>query len=313
MSKEKGKEKSCNENENNKTDSPHENTLNIIDPVSKLNSSSRLTTEVVLQLFGPKIGPVVSDHSCVYQRKSGRLYAGKNAACFYSNLFGFEHRFMIQWIRVREIKVDKSNNGVRVVAYDDSKDGKFGSHADSLSGGQEYVFKSFANRDEVLSILLHLHGKAVSKVLGVSSNGLSAYDKGTRSPKQRRKKKGKNIHASISNLEDIEHILLDLPTSPNAHYVKENHISNKVEEADDSEKIQPQEKEAIININENQSNLSPDEDFDALWLHMKSCKEPTFQEVALNVSLSKQFFSPNKTVIILISSRSKKFEKRNFQ
>ena len=58
------------------------------------------TTETVRNLFGPNISPIVSTYKCSHQRISGRLYIASNALCFYSNIFGFEKKFLIRIVDI---------------------------------------------------------------------------------------------------------------------------------------------------------------------------------------------------------------------
>jgi len=57
--------------------------------------ASLYETEIVRGLFGPSIEPVLSSHTCSHNIHTGRLYIASNALCFYSNIFGFEHRLLI--------------------------------------------------------------------------------------------------------------------------------------------------------------------------------------------------------------------------
>lgn len=107
--------------------------------------AERSSTEIVYSLFGPSVGLCWGDFSCSHHRQRGRLYASSNAIAFFSNLFGFEQRLCLQLADVVEIKAVRTT-----------------SVCITTSEGEQYIFKSFSNRELVVALLLQLKQKTRS-------------------------------------------------------------------------------------------------------------------------------------------------------
>jgi len=228
----------------------------------RLNSSSQLTTEIVFQLFGHSVGSVISDHSCSYQRKSGRLYIGQNAACFYSNLFGFEHHFMIQWSQVQEIKLGKTTSiCILAMGHYDEETKTIQSNVDKDSSLVQHIFKGFTNRDEAMTIMQNLHEGSSPKTVRSNKSALKRKEESLSNEKE--------TDLSHFNDKSIEKIR-GLET--NDQNVPENN-QTKREKSD---------------ISSNVENGSPmkqtTKSLGDLWLQMMNCTDTSFKEIALNVS-----------------------------
>lgn len=269
--------------------------LSTITPVPEITSSSQLNVQAILELFGPKVGPISSDYSCSFQLKSGRLYVGKHAACFYSNLFGFEHRFMIQWINVCGIKPEKTNGiciqTISSIYPDETEMGM--NTEDSMEKCEQHVFKGLANRDEVMSILLNFHRRAVSKASGNKCSGSDPIDVDIQIPTSisfGRKLEEGNVNSSTSGLEDVVRTLFNLPSNSDSVSVKDQAGDVKFD------RRKKQRVESSMKKESRSSNDNKEDNFEELWSHMENSTDPSFKEVALNVS-DKMFTS----VLIVIS------------
>ncbi|KAL7438040.1 hypothetical protein ACHAXM_005972 [Skeletonema potamos] len=131
---------------------------------SSSSSKQMYTTEFIKALFGDA-GVVVGDFSCSYQRQAGRLYVSTDAVFFYSNLFGFEKRIKIDYKHALEIDLVRTTS-VFIKTIDD-----------------EFIFRSFENRQSVLELIKTFHSKISS-----SSTKLTA-----------------DVQSTIINLEDTKH------------------------------------------------------------------------------------------------------------
>jgi len=114
------------------------------DPTMSARSSSTkqaYTTEIVKALFGDgdssPIGDVVDDFSCSFQRQAGRLYVSTEGLFFFSNLFGFEKKIRINYKQALGITIARTTS-LSVTTME----------------GEEFVFRSFENRENVLNIIL---------------------------------------------------------------------------------------------------------------------------------------------------------------
>jgi len=92
----------------------------------------------VKALFGGRsVGDVVQDFSCSFQRQAGRLYVSTEGLFFYSNLFGFEKKIRINYEQAINIgKIRSTSLSIKTIAE------------------EEYIFRSFDNRNLVLSIIM---------------------------------------------------------------------------------------------------------------------------------------------------------------
>jgi hypothetical protein len=107
------------------------------------SSKQMYTTEFIKALFGDS-GVVVGDFSCSYQRQAGRLYVSTDAVFFYSNLFGFEKRVKIDYKHVLEIDFIRSTSVF------------------IKTSNEEFVFRSFEDRDSVLELIKAFFSKISS-------------------------------------------------------------------------------------------------------------------------------------------------------
>ena len=102
--------------------------------------AEQTSTEILRSLFpGASVGLCWGDFSCSHYRQRGRLYAASNAIAFFSNLFGFERRICLQLDDVTDIKAIRTTS-VQITTVE----------------GEQYIFKSFANRELVVLLLLQL-------------------------------------------------------------------------------------------------------------------------------------------------------------
>ena len=107
-----------------------------------MNSKQAYTTEIVKALFGSSVGDVVNDFSCSYQRQAGRLYVSTEGLFFYSNLFGFEKKVRILYKSTTTItKIRTTSLLVKTID----------------ASGEDYIFRSFENREYVLEIIFTYH------------------------------------------------------------------------------------------------------------------------------------------------------------
>lgn len=114
-------------------------------PLELLSTEELYTTEIVRAMFGPSVGAVVGDFSCLHKRNSGRLYLSTTALCYYSNLFGSETKVLLRLLEVFEVSRTK-NSGILVKATNMS----------------EYSFRSFKDRDKVYHAILRLRADTVN-------------------------------------------------------------------------------------------------------------------------------------------------------
>lgn len=99
----------------------------------------RPSTEIVHSLFGKSVGRCWGDFFCSHYRQRGRLYAASNAICYFSNLFGFERRICLQLDDVTDIQQFRSTS-IQITTVE----------------GEQYIFKSFENRELVTLLLQQL-------------------------------------------------------------------------------------------------------------------------------------------------------------
>lgn len=115
-----------------------------MDQSSVLASGSKqaYTTEIVKALGGPT-GDVVQDVTCSYHRQLGRCYISTDGLFFYSNLFGFERRIRINYDQILIIqKIRTTSLIVKTV------------------DGEEYIFRSFEDREHLLKTIRRYHSNA---------------------------------------------------------------------------------------------------------------------------------------------------------
>lgn len=116
----------------------------VMDQSSVLASGSKqaYTTEIVKALGGPT-GDVVQDVTCSYHRQLGRCYISTDGLFFYSNLFGFERRIRINYDQILIIqKIRTTSLIVKTV------------------DGEEYIFRSFEDREHLLKTIRRYHSNA---------------------------------------------------------------------------------------------------------------------------------------------------------
>lgn len=116
----------------------------VMDQSSVLASVSKqaYTTEIVKALGGPT-GDVVQDVTCSYHRQLGRCYISTDGLFFYSNLFGFERRIRINYDQILIIqKIRTTSLIVKTV------------------DGEEYIFRSFEDREHLLKTIRRYHSNA---------------------------------------------------------------------------------------------------------------------------------------------------------
>lgn len=117
-------------------------------------ASNAYKTEIVRSLFqeldAVSLGSVCADFACAHGSYStGRMYICTNGVCFYSNLFGFEKKLYVLWRDIVHVQMYRASSVLIVMRRRIDDDGN--NYDDD--NHDEYVFKSFANRDEVLESL----------------------------------------------------------------------------------------------------------------------------------------------------------------
>jgi len=110
-------------------------------PLEDLNNY----TQIVHSMFGESVGTCYGSFSCGCNRQQGRLYVACKAIMFYSNLFGFERRLCMYHSEVTEIKIHRATS-IWVSTMD----------------GEDFVFKSFTDRERVIALIQRLMTTAQS-------------------------------------------------------------------------------------------------------------------------------------------------------
>ena len=96
-----------------------------------------------VKALGGPTGDVVQDVTCSFQRQLGRLYVSTDGIFFYSNLFGFERKIRINYEQILVVtKTRTTSLLVKTVV------------------GEEYIFRSFDDRELLLEIILRYHPNA---------------------------------------------------------------------------------------------------------------------------------------------------------
>lgn len=96
-----------------------------------------------VKALGGPTGDVVQDVTCSFQRQLGRLYVSTNGIFFYSNLFGFERRIRINYDQILAVTTIRTTS-LLVKTLE----------------AEEYVFRSFDNREFLLETILRYHSNA---------------------------------------------------------------------------------------------------------------------------------------------------------
>jgi len=130
------------------------------------------TSEIVRSLFGSAVGPVKYHCTCQHPHRHlvGKLYIGTSGIAFYSNLFGIEHKALINYQRVAGIGPFRNTGiSVRITAKLDGEKAIQNVRASSLETTLEYRFRSLPNRKEVLLVLRDLIQRDTGKVLELTT------------------------------------------------------------------------------------------------------------------------------------------------
>lgn len=106
------------------------------------------SSKLVRELFGPEVGRCHGDFSCSHNRIPGRLYATSNAILYYTSFLGFERRTYMNYQDIVEMELFRTTS-IRI----------------STAEGEQYVFKSFENRKEVLRLLRSLEMIATTSLM----------------------------------------------------------------------------------------------------------------------------------------------------
>jgi len=118
--------------------------------------------EVVQNLFGSNVGPVLSSNRCSHERISGRLYVASNALCFYSNILGFERKLMIRVVDITFAGLTRSTS----IVIRSKKSARINSENTALENQighvfeEEHVFRSFRDREALLQVLIAIVSKS---------------------------------------------------------------------------------------------------------------------------------------------------------
>jgi hypothetical protein len=101
--------------------------------------SSTAATRTIQTLFGADFGPCWGEFSCSHGRIRGNLYAVTNGILFFSSLLGFERRLCLQFTDISAIVLHRTTSiRIEIADYDN------------------YIFRSFHDREKVLQLLIRL-------------------------------------------------------------------------------------------------------------------------------------------------------------
>lgn len=99
-------------------------------------STLEVSTDIVKALFGASVGRCYGDFFCTFSRIRGRLYASSTSVLFYNNLLGFEKRICLPYTEIDAMELCRTTS-IRI----------------SMLDGEEYIFRSFVDREKVLHVL----------------------------------------------------------------------------------------------------------------------------------------------------------------
>lgn len=204
--------------------------------------AERSSTEIVHSLFGPSVGLCWGDFSCSHHRQRGRLYASSNVIAFFSNLFGFEQRLCLQLTDVAEIKPYRSTS-VSITTVE----------------GEQYIFKSFSDRELVVALISQLKQKTRSEDEPMLNDSImsQSYADDTR--------------LEIENTASAQHASEEAPEESSSPLDKdgENETSSDADSVADSVHM---------------DRSSPDANPQNAWEDAKHANDPPYSETALDVS-----------------------------
>ena len=203
--------------------------------------AERSSTEIVHSLFGPSVGLCWGDFSCSHHRQRGRLYASSNVIAFFSNLFGFEQRLCLQLADVAEIKPYRSTS-VSITTLE----------------GEQYIFKSFSDRELVVALILQLKQKT------------------------RLEEDEPMLNDPIMSQSYVDDSRLDM-SKENA--ASEHHASEEAPEESSSPPGKEGENETSSDDDSmHMDRSSPEADPQTAWEDAKQANDPPYNETTLDVS-----------------------------
>jgi hypothetical protein len=240
----------------------------------------RPSTEIVHSLFGVAVGRCWGDFSCSHYRQRGRLYAASNAIGFFSNLFGFERRICLHLDDVSDIKAFRTTS-IQVTTTE----------------GEQYIFKSFQNRELVVLLLLqlkqgHSNGSTRQRTGSDDENGErlapleTSVDMSMDSTSEQVDETAKRQQDSATGLETISLTVEegDEPQSPANESESETVTTDAAVALIVPPVIPPDEPEAPMQNNlENSTEILPEVVSLEQWENAKNAKEPPFNEISVDV------------------------------
>lgn len=237
--------------------------------------AERPSTEIVHTLFGNAVGRCWGDFSCSHYRQRGRLYAASNAIGFYSNLFSFERRICLHLDDVSDIQAFRTTS-IQVTTVE----------------GEQYIFKSFENRELVVLLLLQLkqgHANGTTRQRTDSEESIERLDPLETSMDvpmegEEAEEAAKQLTDSLTALETLSSVVQeDEPVSPSPESETESVNTEGAIAA--SETIPTAETQTHTENNlENSAELPSETDSLELWETAKRMNDPPYDEPSIDVS-----------------------------
>lgn len=174
-------------------------------PMNNLDRTTlAASTDLVRLLFGVPAA-CWGSFSCSHARISGRMYAITTSVLFYSNVLGFERRFCLNFADIVDISLHRTTS----LRFE-------------LANDEVYVFRSFQDREQVLSLLSglkRLSGKdSVEQNLSLMSPQLRTRSETTRTVLlDLDQEQCEDEESSSLNLPGSSTSFSQLPTSPVNH------------------------------------------------------------------------------------------------
>jgi len=237
--------------------------------------AERPSTEIVHLLFGTSVGRCWGDFSCSHYRQRGRLYAASNAIAFYSNLFVFERRICLHLDDVTDIKAFRTTS-IQITTVE----------------GEQYIFKSFQNRELVVLLLLQLkqgHSNGSTRQRSDSEESLDPLETSVDMPAgtaeaDERKKQLADSQTAVETLSSTQ--AEDEPGSPGHESETESVTTDAAIAAVIPAEIPPEDTEtAAENYLERSTDILPEVASLDLWERAKNANDPPYNETSIDVSV----------------------------
>lgn len=247
--------------------------------LSPLRREERPSTEIVHSLFGVSVGRCWGDFSCSHYRQRGRLYAASNAIGFFSNLFGFERRICLHLDDVSNIAAFRTTS-IQVTTTE----------------GEQYIFKSFQNRELVVLLLLqlkqgHSNGSTRQRTDSDDESGErlapleTSVDMSMDSTSEQVDETAKRQQDSTTALETLPSVVEEGEESRSPGNESESEtVTTDAAVAVIPPVIPPDEPEAPPESSlENSTEILPEVVSLEQWESAKNVKEPPFNEISVDV------------------------------